>query len=756
MQRLLKVAIGASGGVLIAWAFMTIRFRDVEGFLDGRFCLPLTAGISVIVLAAAIGTRWLHAALWLVVCALGQAISLQMIDAGNRIHYQHYIPITELIDNGQWPLLAMLGAQLLIVSAGLWRGRHEIRASLGCAFKPWQIVAIACAFYAFNAAPSRDAPFYAYELVFAGLIQTVNLGALLLLAMALPDRALDRLKGWFDTSDESHTTEAPAQVPPRRGISISLLVAAACVTAVTAFLSVVSYQCHPHLQDEVGYFYHAKYFAAGLVALPPPPTPKSFEIYLMALDGGHWYSIFPPGWPAALAVGFWIGVPWLINPILAGVNVVLVYLLARDLYDRATARLVTCLFCSSPWFVFMGMSFMSHTLALACVLAACLAVSRARKTKRARWAAIGGAVMGVIFLIRPLDGALVSVLVGLWAIGVGARALKLNATAALVLATAAVASLHLIYNHQLTGNPASFPLETYYEQNFGPGTNALGFGPERGLGWGLDPYPGHSPLDAAINAVLNLSSISTELHGWGIGSLLFVAVIVFSRAMHRTDRLMLGVIAAFMATYSLYWFSGGPDFGARYWYLAIFPLVCLTARGVQHLGNVLNAPATPSSRAGGRVVAVVIALMALTLINYFPWRAIDKYHHYLNMRPDIPKLAAQHQFGRSLVLIRGAEHPDFASAFAYNPINLRADAPVYAFANDPHTQSQVLTAYRDRPIWVVDGPTLTGKGFEVVAGPLSADAMLAQPPLIDDAITPLDSQDTSKSLIPAHKKTGGG
>jgi hypothetical protein len=54
----------------------------------------------------------------------------------------------------------------------------------------------------------------------------------------------------------------------------------------------------------------------------------------------------------------------------------------------------------------------------------------------------------------------------------------------------------------------------------------------------------------------------------------------------------------------------------------------------------------------------------------------------------------------------------------YNPLDWHADAPVYAWYRDPEAVGQAVAAYPDRPVWLIDGPTVTGRGFEVAAGPL--------------------------------------
>jgi hypothetical protein len=260
----------------------------------------------------------------------------------------------------------------------------------------------------------------------------------------------------------------------------------------------------------------------------------------------------------------------------------------------------------------------------------------------------------------------------------------------------------------------------------------MGFGANRGLGWsGLDPLPGHGPLDVVINADFNMFSIDIELFGWAVGSILPLALVVFSRRMRRMDRLLLIPIAVVAGLHSFYWFSGGPDFGARYWYLILIPCILLVARGARLLPeSLIPASDVPNnedrSAAQTRILLAGALLATGALLTFFPWRSVDKYYHYRGMRPDVRTLAAQTPFGKSLVLIRGARHPDYASAAIYNPLDLRADVPIYAWDRDAATRAQVLAAYSDRKVWIVDGPTVTGAGFRIVRGPLLATELLQE------------------------------
>jgi hypothetical protein len=70
------------------------------------------------------------------------------------------------------------------------------------------------------------------------------------------------------------------------------------------------------------------------------------------------------------------------------------------------------------------------------------------------------------------------------------------------------------------------------------------------------------------------------------------------------------------------------------------------------------------------------------------------------------------------------KHPDFDSALVYNPIDLNADAPIYAWDRGYETRQALLRAYPDRAVWFVKGPSITQKGFEIASGPIPARDLL--------------------------------
>ena len=715
--RFLRLGSWSVGIFFLIWAFWDPQFRDGEKFVKGGFCLPISTGLALMILGGLAGTPLKRSALWFALALIGQAVQLQMIDAGPLVKYQHLKLPDRLLSESHFLLLICFIAQAMLVAVGFSAVLPTVVAWLKRTFRPWQLLGMGAAFFLTSATVSPEVTRYAAELLFATFVQAVNLANIVLIVWALPEESLvwlkQRFDGWFGNSEAKEAGQS-------KGLDRPVVLAAVWVTLLASLLGYFSYQRHPHIPDEVVYLYHARYLASGMISMPAPPVPAAFDLDLMNFETDRWFSPVPLGWPLMLTAGVLFSAAWMVNPALAGVNVLLIDVLLRELYDRRTARMAVLLLCVSPWYIFMGMNLMPHMFTLTCALTAAVGVAWARKTGRAGWGWLSGMATGMAGLIRPLDGLIVGGLVGLWAIGLGGRRLKITSIAGFVLGSVMVGAITLPYNRVLTGDPKIFPIMAYNDKYHGVNSNAYGFGPDRGMGWAIDPYPGHGPVDALINANLNTFAINTELFGWSTGSLVLIILMVFSGAVRGSDYHMLAVAAAVFVAYFFYYFSGGPDFGARYWFFMLVPCLALTVRAVQFLERMLHEAKDVSIYGGTQAIAAVLSLCLIALFNFFPWRAIDKYFHYRGMRPDIRTLAKEYGFGRSLVLIRGNRDTDYASAATYNPVDLYADAPVYAWDRSPEVRSQLLRAYPERRVWIVNGPSMTHAGFRVVQGPLPA------------------------------------
>jgi hypothetical protein len=655
---------------------------------------------------------------WLGLILAGQAATLGLILAGPFVRYQHFVSPDRPLESLPLAPLPILAVETVAVVVGLALSRREVASMIRGAGRPLGLLAAVAVVVLTAAAPSRDPQAFVTDLALAAGIQLVHLAAVVLLIRAIPEGAVDSVRHVV-----ARSLGAPAldESPEPGGVDRFAVTAAAWVMLVAVVLSAFAYQRHPHVPDEFGYLLHARYFASGRMTMPLPAVPDAFRIDLMTYQASRWFSPVPPGWPMILAVGAVLGVPWMVNPVLAGLNVLLLYVVVREFYSKRTARLTVLLFCVSPWQQFLAMSFGTHTWSLTCALAAAAAVGRLRRAPRLRYALLGGSAIGLVSLIRPLEGIITALLIGLWSVGARGKRWRFLPSTVLMLSAIAVGAIQLPYNKYLTGSALVFPLMAYFDELPGEGSNSLGFGANRGFGWAQDPFPGHGWRDVVVNSSLNSFAINVDLLGWATGSLALLAMFVFTARLKASDWQMLLVIGAVTTAHHFYWFSGGPDFGARYWYFVIVPCLALTARGLEHLETLMDGgrAGAPGGGRGSAVLAGAAALSLGAMLLFVPWRAADKYYGYRGSRPGVAALARANHFGRSIVLVRTLRGLEYASAFVYGDLDAGGDAPLYAWDRSPEVREAVLKAYEDRPVWFVDGPSATNDGYRVGAGPLT-------------------------------------
>jgi hypothetical protein len=532
----------------------------------------------------------------------------------------------------------------------------------------------------------------------AGLALTAaftSLGVLLLVAAAMatpPDAATQwsrRLARWRDTLPWS---------------------AAAWTFVVSAALSWFVFERVPHVPDEVAYWFQAKYFAAGHLYLAPPPDPAAFELPHTIVDGGKWYSIFPPGWPAVLAIGMWLRAPWLINPALGAVAVVLLHALAVRLYSRRTADISATLLAASPMFLLMSAGLMSHPLSLVLALVALLGWCRGVEDASAPRTVAGAVALGGLMLTRPFEGAIFALVLAAWGVsGLVRQRDRLVRFASFLVVAMAIGSTTLLYNRALTGRPTYDPITKYFDERYYPGVNRLGFGRDVGnTGWRNDLQPGHSPLEAALNGNRNGYLLNLELFGWSFGSLAAVVALLIWGRVGGADLFVGSIAVAIVLGLSLYWY-GGTDFGPRYWYQVVSPLALLTARGLQSMAEWPWPGVTREVIAGRFSVAVGVATVAALLV-FLPWRAATKYYHYRGMGGAVAAIARTGSFANALVFVAGAADgapfSRYSNAAVFNPPVLDKPGPIFARDLGADSRRRIACAFSGRIVRRLDTSAL--------------------------------------------------
>lgn len=501
--------------------------------------------------------------------------------------------------------------------------------------------------------------------------------------------------------------------PPVRGTHALSPLAPAFVTVVAGLaLSFLAFEGQPHVEDEVAYVFQARTFAAGALTAPLPPAAAmpGLEYYLFDSDGGRWFATTPPGWPAVLALGEAIGAPWIINPALAGLSVLLAHAIVRRRAGRDAADWVAIVMGSSPWLISAAATLMTHTLTLALVLAAWVWVLRAGDRGRSPWAPLflAGLALGWVFTTRILDGLIVGTLTGMWVLLEGRTGAARAALRAAVygLGCLATGSLALIYNRLFTGRPLQSPLDHYLAREWGTEGNAYGFGDNIGPpgGWGaLDLWRGHSPLEAVINTTSNIVSLQVEFLGWPTGSLVLVFALLiwgFRRPAIRDPfaRAMIVLCASVMLAMFFYWYGDTYHIGPRYWFIMAFPLVYLSWLGYRAI--VARAGDKPEAERRGMSVVLILCLFGVAV--FLPWRGVMKFHGYNDYTSSVPRMAATGVFGDAVVLVKTPMN--VGSALALNDPLLRPGRPIYLRDTGTLDEAALAAAFPGRQVIHYDDP----------------------------------------------------
>ncbi len=151
--------------------------------------------------------------------------------------------------------------------------------------------------------------------------------------------------------------------------------------------------------------------AGGALRQPSPEPARAYLVPFVVDHEGQRFGKYPPGWPAALSLGARFGAAWLVNPLLAGAAIWLTYRLGSKLLGGWLGLLASLLLLSSPMFLMLSGSLMSHTFSLVLGLAFTLSwfelflQSPGSRKDRRRWdpvlVALCGLSLGLLVLTRP-------------------------------------------------------------------------------------------------------------------------------------------------------------------------------------------------------------------------------------------------------------------------------------------------------------------------------------------------------------------
>src|SRR2546425_277051 len=247
------------------------------------------------------------------------------------------------------------------------------------------------------------------------------------------------------------------------------------VLTLTGSFAVYCFARAPFSQDEMAQRFHAHILLAGRLFAAGEPHPEFFSITGVLDRAGRWYSMYPIGGPALLAVGTALHATWLVNPVLTAFTACALYRFAAAAFGEGPGRVSVLLFALSPFVLIMGASEMNHVGALALATLALAALPTWATAPRGSAvlgaAALIGLGVGGMATIRPLDAAVVALVIGVFQLSVLRRERSRARSLVVQFAVGALPVACLLYvNARTTGRPLLFA----YDALYGPGQR-LGF-----------------------------------------------------------------------------------------------------------------------------------------------------------------------------------------------------------------------------------------------------------------------------------------
>lgn len=407
----------------------------------------------------------------------------------------------------------------------------------------------------------------------------------------------------------------------------------------------------PHVKDSIAQVFHAKIFALGKFFVPSPEHREFFDINGMwdqstMINNGKWYSQYPPGHSFLLMLGVLVDAPWIINPLLGSLTVIMLYILGKELYGEITGRVSAVLGMLSPFILFMSSEFMNHTSALFFFTAFALFFAKTLRTKKLGYGIVAGFCLGMILNIRPLTAfalALPFVIFGSYILITQFQENFLSMTVIAVAFLVLAVGL-LSFNYFTNGNPFLFGYEVLYGPQVKPG-----FG---NAAWG-DP---HTPIQGLRHTLNDLNGVNKFLFEWPAPSLLFVFLLFISLTRNLWDYVLLAVFISLVVAYFFYWFHNW-CFGPRIFYESTSALIVLTARGILRLPvllrNTLNFPISTIRVYASAAVFLALCLM-IAISGNIPALVHEYGNKYLDVNAEVLQAVKKKGLKKGIVFTRSS------------------------------------------------------------------------------------------------------
>ena len=269
----------------------------------------------------------------------------------------------------------------------------------------------------------------------------------------------------------------------------------------------------PHVTDSFLQVFHGKIFAAGRLVAQSHPLREFFDINPLMINDdrgdGKWYSVYPFGHSFMMMFGEFINAPWIINPLLLALTIVLVYFIGKEIQDEKTGRLSALLGSLSPFLLFMSSEFMNHVSTL--LYATLFVLFFIRMIHRAKWydPIVAGIGLGMLINIRTYTAVAIAIPFCIYSLFLLFKDFRIYVWRITILALTTLCFIGILlgYNYATNGSPTLFG---YVAQ----------FGKEHNPGFGHHGHGGasHTFQKGFISSIEALNILNKFLFGWQIPS----------------------------------------------------------------------------------------------------------------------------------------------------------------------------------------------------------------------------------------------
>ena len=419
----------------------------------------------------------------------------------------------------------------------------------------------------------------------------------------------------------------------------TILIFAGCLSLLSYF-SIYYTQHFPVVTDELAYTFAAKLYASGRMLMQNNFEGGFFIGHMLVITPETVISKYSPGHPLTLAIGYILGIPWGFPLVIAALTSVIVFFIAKNIYDKPTAYLTSLLFISSPFFIFTSQTITSQVSNLFYLSLFTLFYIKTCGEKKYFNPLIAGASLGMALITRNVTAlayVFPFILFALLTIFVKINRFRHNLIISLdkekfirfmllIVVFSFFILFQLSYNQLMTNDPLLFPFQKYH--------------PDDNIKFQLSNTCQTSSFYVCLENTFferyynhtkdNLFVLYQTITGWPLLSLIFFFIFLFSVKKNLWDYILLMSAFSIIFIYSFYWYRGANLIGPLYWYEVLLPLLLLISRGVQEsiliIKNIFKT----------RPIMHDIYILFLLILFLFSYQGL--FRPGLNCKPNVSEL----------------------------------------------------------------------------------------------------------------------